>query len=122
MHPPEDVREQTRLVMENLKQCLQAAGTTFADVVRTDVFVTNMEDQDAIGEVMEYYLQGHYPASTLVEVKRLVDKECGQKQLVETGRGLGRWGAEGKTFGLTNNSSPLRLRPSATLPILTNHL
>ncbi|MBD2773909.1 RidA family protein [Iningainema tapete] len=74
LNPPDDVREQTRLVMENLKKCLQASGATFADVVRTDVFVTNMEDQNAIGEVMEKYFLGNYPASTLVEVKRLVDR------------------------------------------------
>jgi enamine deaminase RidA (YjgF/YER057c/UK114 family) len=73
LDPPADVREQTRLVMDNLKQVLDAAGATFADVVRTDVFVTDMEEQDAIGEVMGRYFDGDYPASTLVEIKRLVD-------------------------------------------------
>lgn len=74
LNPPDDVREQTCLVMENLQKCLHAGGATFADVVRTDVFVTDMEDQDAIGEVMGQYFQGYYPASTIVEVKRLVDR------------------------------------------------
>ena len=74
LNPPDDAREQTRLTMENIKKALAAAGATFADVVRTDVFVTDMEEQDAIGEVMSEYFQGDYPASTLVEVKRLVDK------------------------------------------------
>ena len=74
LNPPDDAREQTRLTMENIKRCLEAAGATFADVVRTDVFITDMEEQDAIGEVMSEYFEGDYPASTLVEVKRLVDK------------------------------------------------
>jgi enamine deaminase RidA (YjgF/YER057c/UK114 family) len=74
LSPPDDTREQTRLVMQNLKKCLTAAGACFADVVRTDVFVTDMEEQDAIGEVMEEFFQGDYPASTLVEVRRLVDE------------------------------------------------
>lgn len=74
LNPPEDVREQTHLVMENLQKCLHAGGATFADVVRIDVFLTDMEDQDAIGEVMESYFKGNYPAGTMVEIKRLVDK------------------------------------------------
>jgi 2-iminobutanoate/2-iminopropanoate deaminase len=73
LDPPDDVREQARLVMENLRRCLDAAGATWNDVVRTDVFVTDMDDQDAIGEVMGPYFDGDFPASTLVEVKRLVD-------------------------------------------------
>ena len=74
LDPPADVRAQTRLVMENLKRVLESSGTTFADVVRTDVFVTHIEEQDAIGEVMAEYFEGDYPASTLVEVRRLVDE------------------------------------------------
>ena len=73
LDPPDDVQEQTRLVMESLTRCLEAGGATWKDVVRTDVFVTDMEDQDAIGEVMGPYFDGDFPASTLVEVKRLVD-------------------------------------------------
>jgi 2-iminobutanoate/2-iminopropanoate deaminase len=37
--------------MENLTWCLKAAGASCNDVVRTDVFLTDMEDQDAVGEV-----------------------------------------------------------------------
>lgn len=73
LDPPEDVREQARLVMESLSRCLAAGGATWQDVVRTDVFVTDMADQDAIGEVMGPYFDGDFPTSTLVEVKRLVD-------------------------------------------------
>jgi len=57
LDPSEDISEQTRNVMENLTWCLKAAGASCNDVVRTDVFLTGMEDQDAVGEVMD-------PAST----------------------------------------------------------
>lgn len=73
LDPPRDVREQTRLVMENLTACLTAAGATWADVVRTDAFLTDMNEQDAIGEVMAPYFDGDFPASTWVEIRRLVD-------------------------------------------------
>lgn len=74
LHPPADVREQAKLVMENLRRVLESSGATFADVVRTDVFVTDMADQDAIGEVLAESFDGDFPASTLVEVSRLVDE------------------------------------------------
>ena len=74
LDPPSDVRAQTRLLMENLKRALDSSGAAFSDIVRTDVFVTDMEEQDAIGEVMAEYFEHDYPASTLVEVSRLVDE------------------------------------------------
>jgi 2-iminobutanoate/2-iminopropanoate deaminase len=73
LDPPQDVREQTRIVMDNLTRCLGAARATWSDVVRTDAFLTDMNDQDAIGAVMGEYFQGDFPASTWVEIKRLVD-------------------------------------------------
>ncbi len=74
LDPPMDVREQTRLVMENLKKMLNAANADFSDIVRTDVFITDMEEQDAIGEVMGKYFKGDFPASTWIGVTRLVDR------------------------------------------------
>ncbi len=74
LDPPSDVRAQTRLVMENLKKVLAANNADFSDIVRTDVFITDMEEQDAIGEVMGEYFQGNFPASTWVGVTRLVDR------------------------------------------------
>ena len=74
LDPPDDVRAQARLVMENLKRVLDSSGAAFSDIVRTDVFVTDMEEQDAIGDVMGEYFQGDFPASSLIEVSRLVDE------------------------------------------------
>ena len=74
LDPPLDARAQARLVMENLKTVLGSSGAVFSDIVRTDVFVTDMDEQDVIGEVMGEYFRGDFPASTLIEVSRLVDE------------------------------------------------
>lgn len=73
LHPPDEVREQTNLAMRNISDCLQAASLEFSDIVRMDCFLTNMADQDAIGEVMSTYFNGNYPSATMVEVRSLVD-------------------------------------------------
>ena len=71
--PSEDISEQTCNAVENLTWCLKAAGASCNDVVRTDVFLTDMEDQDAVGEVMDPCFNGDFPASTMGEVRRLID-------------------------------------------------
>ena len=71
-----DIKAQTRQVLENIKAILESAGATFDDVVKVSVFVTNVEEHLAqIHEVRAQYFKQDYPASTLVEVKALVDKD-----------------------------------------------
>ncbi|HET6314994.1 MAG TPA: RidA family protein [Chloroflexota bacterium] len=53
--PPDDIREQTRRVMENLKLVLDAAGATFQDVVKVRKYLTRMDEQDAVWAVMKEY-------------------------------------------------------------------
>jgi 2-iminobutanoate/2-iminopropanoate deaminase len=67
-----DVLAQARQVHENLKRCLAAAGATFADVCKVTVFVRNMADRERINSVRKEYFGPHRPASTLVEISRLV--------------------------------------------------
>ena len=71
-----DIKAQTRQVLENVKSVLESAGATFDDVVKVGVFVTNLEEHLAqIHEVRAEYFKHDYPASTLVEIKALVDKD-----------------------------------------------
>jgi enamine deaminase RidA (YjgF/YER057c/UK114 family) len=72
MTPPEDIRDQTRAVMENLKLVLDASGATFQDVVKVTKFLTRMEEQDDVWAVMKEYFGDHLPTSTTVEVSSLV--------------------------------------------------
>lgn len=69
-----DLRAQTTRVYENLKACLAAAGATFADVVKLNTYVVNLNaDQlPVIREVRADYLPAENPpASTLVGVTAL---------------------------------------------------
>lgn len=72
---PGDVREQTRQVCENLKAAVAAAGGTLADICRVDVYVRNIEDFAKIHEIRAEYFSNPLPASTMVEVSKLVDPE-----------------------------------------------
>ena len=65
------VTEQTRRVFENLGAVLAAGGRSFADVVRTTVFLADMNDFAAMNEVYGQYFKEPYPARATVQVARL---------------------------------------------------
>ena len=67
-----DIVAQTRQVHENIKRCLAAAGGTFADVCKVTVFLKNVADREKVNTVRKEYFGPHRPASTLVEISRLV--------------------------------------------------
>jgi reactive intermediate/imine deaminase len=68
----EDVVVQTRKVFENMKEILDAAGATFADVLKVTVFLTDVRDRPLINPVRKEYFGNTRPASTLIGVKELV--------------------------------------------------
>ncbi|SDC72954.1 RidA family protein [Shouchella lonarensis] len=65
------VEEQTRQVFANLQAVLQAAGSSFDNVVKATVFIKNMDDFPRINEVYGEYFRDHQPARSCVEVARL---------------------------------------------------
>lgn len=67
-----DATAQARQVHENLKRCLAAAGATFADVCKVTVFLKNIADREKVNIARKEYFGAHRPASTLVEISRLV--------------------------------------------------
>jgi len=67
-----DVVAQARQTLENIKRCLAAAGATFADVCKVTVFLRNIGDREKVNTVRKEYFGAHRPASTLVEISRLV--------------------------------------------------
>ncbi len=76
-----DIRKQTRRVLENLKAVLEAAGSDLQHVVKTTVFLKNMDDFAAMNEVYAEYFTENAPARSAVEVARLpkdvlVEIEC----------------------------------------------
>jgi 2-iminobutanoate/2-iminopropanoate deaminase len=66
-----DVAAQTRRVLDNLGALLAASGASFADVVRTTVFLTDLNDFQAMNEVYGAYFPAPYPARSTVQVSRL---------------------------------------------------
>jgi len=67
----EDVQEQTRQALENLKGILDEAGMSFSDIVKTTVFIKDMNDFGKINEIYAEYFVDNKPARACVEVARL---------------------------------------------------
>lgn len=66
-----DVAAQTARTLENVDAILQAAGCSLDDVVKTTVFVRDMDDYDAVNELYGEYFSEPYPARSAVEIVRL---------------------------------------------------
>jgi len=66
-----DVAQQTMRVLENLKAILEAAGSSLDHVVKTGVFLKDMNDFAAMNEVYARYFPKNPPARATVEVARL---------------------------------------------------
>lgn len=77
-----DIAQQTEQALNNLKAILEAAGVTLAEVVKTSVFLANMNDFAAMNAVYaQYFDEAIAPARACVEVSRLpkdvlVEIEC----------------------------------------------
>ena len=66
-----DIAAQTRRVFENLAAVLKAGGRSFSDVVRTTVFLADMNDFAEVNKVYGSYFSEPYPARATVQVARL---------------------------------------------------
>jgi 2-iminobutanoate/2-iminopropanoate deaminase len=66
-----DVREQTERVLENIKGILEAAGSNLHHIVKTTVFLKDMNDFPAMNEVYAKYFASAPPARSTVQVSRL---------------------------------------------------
>lgn len=68
---PDDIREQTRRCMENVKLVLDARGLTWRHIVKVTKYVTDMREADGMHEVMNGYFGDWRPASTMICVNNL---------------------------------------------------
>jgi 2-iminobutanoate/2-iminopropanoate deaminase len=66
-----DVRAQTKRVMENLKAVLGAAGSSMDRVVKTTVFLRDLNDFGVMNEIYGEYFQENPPARSTVQVAKL---------------------------------------------------
>ena len=78
----EGVTAQTRLAMENIIRVLKENGMTTRNIVKTNLFIKNMDDFAAINAAYQpYFPDGQYPVRTCVEISKtpkdgLIEIEC----------------------------------------------
>ena len=68
---PEGIEAQAEQVMKNVKNLLEAAGTSVDQVVKTSVFIKNMDDFATINGIYAKYFAKDCPARSCVEIARL---------------------------------------------------
>lgn len=66
-----EVKEQAEQVIKNLEAVLTAAGSSLEKVIKTTVFIKNMDDFQVINEVYSRFFSASLPARSTVEVARL---------------------------------------------------
>jgi reactive intermediate/imine deaminase len=70
-----DIRAQARQAFENLKKIYAQAGAGLEDIVKLNIYLTDLAHRQAVLEVRSEYLGTHNPPSTTVVVSSLVDKD-----------------------------------------------
>lgn len=68
-----DVRVQTEQVLKNMETTLRAGGSSLADIVKINFYLTDIRDKAAVWDVRKEVFGETRPASTLVQVSHLVD-------------------------------------------------
>ena len=66
-----DIHDQTRQILNNLQAVLEEAGSSLSQIVKTTIYLTNMDDFIAVNTVYGEYFSGAYPARSTVAVKTL---------------------------------------------------
>jgi enamine deaminase RidA (YjgF/YER057c/UK114 family) len=72
---PGDPYAQTVRAIENIADALAALDASLDDVIRTRLFVTDIDDWEAIGRAHGEFFESVRPATTMVQVERLIDPE-----------------------------------------------
>jgi 2-iminobutanoate/2-iminopropanoate deaminase len=71
-----DMRAQIQQVGENIKTCLEAAGATLADIVKTNTYVTDYQEFAKHPDMRMRYFGPATPTSTTVQISRLADPDA----------------------------------------------
>ena len=67
-----DPHAQTVQIIKNIEKALTLGGAALSDVVRTRIFVVNIDDWEKIAKAHSLFFEGIRPAATMVEVSRLI--------------------------------------------------
>lgn len=74
-YTPSDIETEARLVMNNLKSVLEAAGMHFSNVVKTSIFLKDMNDFGKVNAIYGSYFEKDFPARETVQVA-VLPKNC----------------------------------------------
>ncbi len=66
-----NIKDQTKQILENLKNILEASGSSLQNVLRTTIFLTDIDDYTLINETYAQYFESSPPARSTVQVSRL---------------------------------------------------
>jgi 2-iminobutanoate/2-iminopropanoate deaminase len=66
-----DIKTETNRIMQNIKAILNQANMDFSDIVKTTIFLKDMNDFASVNEVYGSYFQSDFPARETVQVSRL---------------------------------------------------
>ncbi len=69
---PNDAYGQTRYILEEIEKAIKQLGATYEDVIRTRVFMTNIEHWPAVAKAHGEFFSKILPASSFVEISRLM--------------------------------------------------
>lgn len=65
------IEEETHQVMKNIQAILSEAGMNFSNVVKSNIFLKNMEDFSIVNDIYSSYLEAPYPARETIQVVAL---------------------------------------------------
>ena len=70
-----NVYEQTKFIFQKIEKALQQAGAELSDVMRTRMYVTDISNWEEIGQAHAEFFSKIRPATTMVEIKALINAE-----------------------------------------------